>query len=333
MWNTRYALARPWRTRDSVAAVTKAKIRRPTDGQINPRQACPCGSGKRYKACHGEPGGARDVIVSRPFEGLAAECQLIALREFVPSATAPLPLVKPGERNVTLATVLPGAAAAIVQPDGTTLVGLQVLTRSGDLSRDLGRAVSWALSAKPGSVLPVVSTTAEGEQIRLQDLLRLDAALDITGYPDFAWWIPGEEPPTGEAADALRRANEAIMPTEAVVGAGVEVAYWVDAGEKAHLRWVRPEPEEQLLAALARLAAHDELDLGEGSRFAGSFRAHGVLVPVWDLDREQHPREWTVPAESFAQRLAAALSSLDTPLTSQERHSLRALHSRQLTLR
>lgn len=314
--------------------MTKTKTRRSADAQINPRQPCPCGSGKRYKACHGEPGGPRDVIVSRPFDGLAAECQLVALREFVPSATAPLPLAEPSEREITLATVLPGAAAAIVRPDGTMLVGLQVLTRSGDLSRDLGRAVSWALQAEPGAVLPVVSTTAEGAQVRLQDLLRPDAALEVTSYPDFAWWIPGEESPSGEAAAALQRANEAIMPTAEVTGAGVEVAYWVDAGEKAHLRWVRPEPEEQLLAALARLAARDALDLGEGSRFAGSFRAHGVLVPVWDLDREQHSREWSAPAESFAQRLTETLSTVATsPLTPAERHSLRALHSRQLTLR
>ena len=32
-----------------------------------------------------------DVIVTRPFAGLAAECDLIALRELLPSATAPLP--------------------------------------------------------------------------------------------------------------------------------------------------------------------------------------------------------------------------------------------------
>ncbi|HKR50225.1 MAG TPA: DUF5926 family protein, partial [Pseudonocardiaceae bacterium] len=138
--------------------MSKTKIRRSTDGEYNPRQPCPCGSGKRYKACHGDPGGAQDVIVSRPFTGLAAECQLVALREFVPSATAPLPLTPPAERDVTLATVLPGAAAAIVRPDGAALVGMQVLARSGDLSRDLGRAVTWALTAAPGSVLPRVST-------------------------------------------------------------------------------------------------------------------------------------------------------------------------------
>lgn len=309
------------------------KTRRPTDGQTNPRQACPCGSGKRYKACHGDPGGAQDVIVSRPFAGLAAECQLVALREFVPSATAPLPLAQPAGRDVTLATVLPTAAAAVVRPDGAALVGLQVLARSGDLSRDLGRALSWALTAEPGSVLPVVSTTAEGERIRLPDLLRADTPLEITMYPDFSWWVPGEEPPSSEVSASLQRANAAIMPTEAVTGTGVEAAYWVDAGSKAHLRWVRPEPEEQLLTALARLAARDELDLGDGSRFAGSFRAHGVLVPVWDLDPERHAREWVAPAEAFALRLTQAVASVDSLDGAPERRALHALRARQITLR
>jgi len=314
--------------------VTKTKSRRHIDGQTNPRQACPCGSGKRYKACHGAPGGAQDAVVLRPFAGLAAECQLVALREFVPSATAPLPLAQPAERDVTLATVLPTAAAAIVRPDNRALVGLQVLKSSADLSRDLGRAVSWALTAEPGSVLPTVSTTSDGEQVRLQDLLAPETPLDVTVHPDFAWWIPGDEPPSGEAAASLQQANAAIMPTEAVTGVGVESAYWVDASDKAHLRWARPEPEEQLLAALARLAARNELDLGGDSRFAGSFRAHGVLVPVWDLDREQHAREWVAPAEAFAPRLADALDSLDaTPLTDPERRALRGLRGRQITIR
>src|SRR6185312_9153203 len=70
----------------------------------NPRRPCPCGSGKRYKACHGA---GDDVIVIRPFAGLAAECELVAMREFLPSATAPLPL-REGDRDgaaVTLTTV------------------------------------------------------------------------------------------------------------------------------------------------------------------------------------------------------------------------------------
>lgn len=51
-------------------------------GEVGPRQPCPCGSGKRYKACHGAPGGAA-AFVARPFEGIASECDLIALRELV----------------------------------------------------------------------------------------------------------------------------------------------------------------------------------------------------------------------------------------------------------
>ncbi|MCW2819581.1 MAG: hypothetical protein JWR42_2368, partial [Marmoricola sp.] len=27
-------------------------------GQVGPRQPCPCGSGRRYKACHGSADGA-----------------------------------------------------------------------------------------------------------------------------------------------------------------------------------------------------------------------------------------------------------------------------------
>ncbi len=83
----------------------------------------------------------------------------------------------------------------------------------------------------------------------------------------------------------------------------------MDAGDRAHLRWVRPEDEQPLMAALARLAVADELDLGEGSRYVGSFRAHGRLVPVWDLDRDAHPSEWDAPALAFAERLDAALGS------------------------
>ena len=105
-------------------------------------------------------------------------------------------------------------------------------------------------------------------------------------HSDFSWWLEEVPEAGGEVALSLERANAAIMPTARV--AGLTGAYWVDAGDRAHLRWVRPEDEQPLMAALARLAVADELDLGEGSRYVGSFRAHGRLVPVWDLDRDAH---------------------------------------------
>lgn len=274
----------------------------------------------------------RDVFVGQPFEGLAIETELIALREFVPSATATLTLAGSDEK-VTLGTVLPMAAAAFVRSDGKRYVGMQVQTRSSDISRDLGRSLKWVLEAKEGDVLSVPDTTTPptaDEKARLQDLLDTNAELDVTLYNDFAWWLPEDTDASGDVALSLERANAAIMPTERL-GTG---AYWVLAGEKAHLRWVRPEPENLLLQALARLSAAGELNLGEGSRYAGSFRAHGLLVPVWDLDPEAHAREWADAKEQLGVRLDAALKSLDTePLNATERRSRDGLIGRQLTIR
>ncbi|HEY3464683.1 MAG TPA: DUF5926 family protein [Amycolatopsis sp.] len=273
----------------------------------------------------------RDVFVGQPFEGLAAEPELIALREFVPSATAKLTLADGGD--VTLGTVLPMAAAAFVRSDGERYLGLQVQTRSSDISRDLGRSLKWLLDAKEGDVLAVPDTTtppSADEHARLQDLLAPGAELDVTLHQDFGWWLPEDADATGDVAVSLERANAAIMPTERL-GSG---AYWVLAGEKAHLRWVRPEPENLLLQALARLSAAGELGLGEGSRYAGSFRAHGLLVPVWDLDTEAHAREWADAKDALGARLETALKSLDDePLNATERRARDGLIGRQLTLR
>jgi hypothetical protein len=283
-----------------------------------------------------EPRRARPVTpdpVSRPFEGLAAECDLVALREFVPSATATLTLAGDG-RPVLLGTVLPMASAALVRDDageGLGMVGLQVQQVPGaDLSRDLGAALQFARTANPGESLESVGGTVEAP--RLQDLLVLDVPLEVTVHDDFGWWVPGDEPPTGEVALSLERANEAIMPTALVRADGVRSAWWVDAGEKAHLRWVRPEDEDALMMALARVHASGALTLGEGSRFAGSFRAHGLLVPVFDLDREMHAQEWAAATAVLGSALDEALA-VDGPLTPAQRRSRDGLRARQVTIR
>ncbi len=78
--------------------------------------------------------------------------------------------------------------------------------------------------------------------------------------------------------------------------------------DKAHVRWVLPDDEDAALDALARLAAAGDLLLGEGTKFAGMFRAHGLLVPVWDLPREPDADEWEAPVAEFAKRYAEALA-------------------------
>ncbi|MFG1790839.1 DUF5926 family protein [Nocardia sp. NPDC049149] len=274
--------------------------------------------------------------VTRPFEGLAAECDLVALREFVPSATAELKLSSSvaAERPVVLATVLPGAVAALVragdEPSG--YVGAQMQFQGADPGADLAAAILWTQSAEPGDSLASVESVAGGP--RLADVIDAGADLDLTVHQDFDWWVPEGVQPDAQVAATIEQAKQAIMPSARIaLGAdAVGAAWWVDAGDKAHIRWVRPENEDDLMLALARVHASGGLQLGEGSRFAGSFRTHGVLVPVFDLDPERHAEEWTKPAQEFGARLAEALAT-DAPLTADERRSRDGLRSRQVTLR
>ena len=130
-------------------------------------------------------------------------------------------------------------------------------------------------------------------------------------------------------AASLERANEAALPTARLTG--VEAAYWCETPEKNHLRWVMPHPEERLLDALARLHARGASSLGEQTRLVGSFRAHGLLVPVWDLPSGMSAQDCEEPAAEFAKRLAEALET-DAPLTQEERRARNGLTNRQVTL-
>ena len=295
-------------------------------GEVSPRRPCPCGSGRRYKSCHGQG----DVPVARPFEGLAGECDWIALRELVPSATAPLRLADPAyaDRRVVLATVLPLALPAIVRVDGRVLLGLQVHARSGDVSRDLAHALEQALAAEPGTMVPAGGLPGPGP--RLQDLLDRDAPLEPELHDDFGFWLDDASERSVEVQASMERADAAVTPTARL--SGVDAAYWCRIGDKAHLRWVSPYEETPLLDALARLGAAGRLALGEGTRYAGSFRAHGLLVPVWDLPADAPAEAWEEPAAAFADRLAGALDAAG-PLTAAERRARDGLRGRQLTLR
>jgi hypothetical protein len=63
----------------------------------------------------------------------------------------------------------------------------------------------------------------------------------------------------------------------------------------------------------------------------GSFRAHGLTVPVWDLPSGIGAEDVEKPAAEFAERLAAALAT-DAPLTADERRARGGLTNRQVTL-
>lgn len=292
---------------------------------VGAREPCPCGSGKRYKACHGKAAAA-DSLVRRPFAGLTDETEWVALREIVPAATAALHVKEAPARTVVLSTVLPLAWPALVRADGTVYLGLQVRSRSGDVSRDVAHALELALAAAPGG--PVQTTGLPGQGARLQDLLG-EEPLDLTVHAGFDYWVEGAADPTGEVAASMERANASVIPTARL--SSVRSAYWCRLREKTHLRWVLPEEEEPLLDAMARLAAASGLGLGPDTRYVGSFRAHGLLVPVWDLPLDREAADLEQPTVDLRLRLDEALAST-RPLTGEQRRSRAGLLSRQLTL-
>ena len=273
-----------------------------------------------------KPAKERVPFVARPFAGLPGETDWVALREVVPAATAPLRL-RSSDVPVTLSTVLPAQWPGMVTADGQRFLGLQVASRSGDASRDLAYVLDLLLDAAPGS--NVAPAALPGPGPRLQDLLD-DSPLEVTLQPGFDYWLAGAEDPTGDVSAAMERANAAVVPTAAVPG--VTSAYWCRMKERCHLRWVLPHDEDPLLDALARLSIAGGLSLGEGTRYVGSFRAHGLLVPVWDLPYEGEAEDVAEAAVAFRDRLDEALA-VAGPLSDEARRARAGLLNRQLTLR
>jgi hypothetical protein len=216
---------------------------------------------------------------------------------------------------------------AMTRPDGRVFVGLQRHVQSGDVSRDLAVALLRGLQTEPGKTVGVPALPGEGP--RLQDVLA-NEPLDITVHDGFEFWLDEGADSDPNVKASLERANASIYPTVRLTAA--KAAYWCKVGDKAHVRWVMAEQEDTAMTALARLAAAGELPLGDGTRFAGMFRAHGLLVPVWDLPADTPAEQWESPLADFAKRYAEALAVSD-PLDAAQRRARQGLLGRQLTLR
>lgn len=277
-----------------------------------------------------DPAQQRAPFVARPFEGLADETEWVALREIVPAATASITVDLPeaGQREVTLATVLPGALPALHRADGEILVALQSRTSSGDASRDIAQALIAAAAAEPGS--PVTSVRpATMATPRLQDLVAGDQGLTPTVHEDFSFWV-GQEDASPEVTAALESMNEALVPTVKIEE--LASAYWCRMGGRTYLRWILGDGEDDAVTALARLQAAGEHTLGEGTVLLGAFRAAGLLVPVLEVPADAAPVDHVEALLALQARYAAALGQ-DAPLTADERRAREGIISRQVTLR
>jgi len=261
----------------------------------------------------------RMPFVARTFEGLPGEADWVALREFVPAGSVTITLTT-GE-TVRVCSMLPGNGAAIRRHDGEIWIGLQVAHNFGDISRDLAHAIDLARETEPGNP---VRMTDPGVGPRLQDVVDPATPFEVEIYDGFDYWVEGVEGTEG-TAEALAEANETIAPT--VHLSSVDGAYWTEMGPQRFLRWVMTHDETKLLDALARLRASDDETLGEGTKLIGHFRAHGLLVPVWEFEHDAEDLE--APAQELEKRLAKALAD-DTPLTSEQRSARGALISRQV---
>lgn len=299
---------------------------------VGPREPCPCGSGKRYKVCHGKAAArARTPVVERPFAGLTGETEWVALREFVPAATASLRLAADAPTDhagssVVVVSVLPGAVPALRREDGEVLLAVQTTTSSGDPSRDLAAALLAALEQEGGGAVSMPGLPGPGP--RLQDLVDPEAPLTLDLHDGFDFWVGDTD---DESVSALiEQANSSIIPTERL--ASVPSAYVATMGERRYLRWVQPFDEDPLLDALARLRAAGQDTLGPGTTLLGAFRAHGLLIPVWELDAATSLDDLEDPAVDMAQSLAAQVGDT-SPLDADARRSRAALANRQITLR
>ena len=267
---------------------------------------------------------SRIRVVIRAFEGFAQEGDLIALREFVSSGTASVTLLD--QRRVRLVTVLPGGSAGLVRPDGEIWVALQVAHNHGDISRDLAHVIELAAEVEPGNPIKMTTPVAGA---RLQDLVGPDATFTIENHADFNWWLTEEDSDSAAALASLQAVNEGIWQT--VKLDSVESAWVTDMGDHTYLRWVMPwADEDDLLNAFARLRAAGTEAIAPGTKLIGMFRAHGVLVPVWEV--EVPAAELNQAAPAFEQLLAQTLENKES-LTSVERSSRQELVSRQVTIR
>jgi hypothetical protein len=281
------------------------------------------------KASRARRAAERQSFVQRPFEGMAAECDLVAMREIVPAATMKLPLVgEYGGRDVTLCTVLPLALPCLTRSQGSVLVAMQTQFPAGDANRQIAAALLAALPIDPGST--PVSVDILADTPKLQELLDPDVPLEIVVEDGFTFWVENPAEMTPEIEQSLQQANEAAPPTARLTS--VEAAYWSHERDRAWVRWVMPQDEHVLLNAFARLHAARVDSLGEDTRYVGAFRCQGLLAPVWEVPTTRTADDFEDGAKTLAQRLGDALAD-DTPLTADQRRAKEGLASRQLTIR
>jgi hypothetical protein len=218
-------------------------------------------------------------------------------------------------------------ARAWRQKDGTPVIALQPAIGSEDVSQDLGNAVQAALKAEPGEMAEPVAIGDAGP--RLQDLVDADFAPDVEVLGSFSFWA--ELDPENERFGEMAAESEGKVDlTEAVDGVGG--AYWAMLNGRPFVRWAMGVDEDALLDALARLQAKREAGVVEGAKYAGAFRALGVIIPVWELPAGTTAEDLAKELPAFKTRFDKALKD-KAPLDPNQRRARAGLVARSVSLR
>ncbi|MCI5825347.1 MAG: DUF5926 family protein [Arcanobacterium sp.] len=271
---------------------------------------------------------AQVPYVDRPFAGLPCEVELVAMREILPSATLPVrTTAEYGAQDVLLVTMLPEMVGALRRSDGVLMVSVRTVLNSGDASLDIADRLIHALDLEEGQTFTQVDLP-DAQGPRLADVLDLAATGALDVRTDLAFWIGEKEREDPNIAAAIDAAREQIIPMAEVPA--IHGAFWARM-QREFVRWVRSEDEDKVLAGLARLQNRRELSF-DGARFVGAFRASGLLIPVFELERGTEASELTAPMTALAAVLEKEIAS-EAPLTPEERRAKAGIVSRQVTLR
>jgi hypothetical protein len=265
----------------------------------------------------------------RPLAGLPGEADWVALREVVSAGTATAKLTAArGGDAVEVVTLLPDVRPAWKRADGTPVIALQTSFYSGDPGLDLGQALELALAAEPGTAVTAITPGEPGP--RLQDLLDLTEPFTVTVHSGFEYWSELNPADAAEMESTIAQASKAVEPTALVPG--VPSAYWIRLNGRPFLRWSLGVEETVLLDALARLQAKRQAAVVDGGKYAGAFRALGLIIPVWELPAGTGAEDLTEPLEAFRARLNDVIAE-PADLTLMERRARAGLVARSVTLR
>ena len=298
------------------------------DDAVGPRQPCPCGSGRRYKACHGSAAGRRPPSSARPFEGLAAR-----VATWSPCASSSRPRRRRSRSTATrpLGAAVLAAAGRGPRPGPRGRRGLARPPGAARVRRPEPRPrrrAARALEAEPGSLvgLPTLPARAPPAGPGRRRAARGHRA------QGFDYWVADLDDPDGSMAAALEQANEAAAPTDRL-----------DRRRRGVLDLRRatgstsagccPTTRTGCSTASPGCTPRRGRAWSTDDRLIGMFRAHGLVAPVWDLPVGTGAEALAGPAAPAGRGLDAAMASTPTPLTSEERSARAGLASRQLTIR